>query len=203
MRNKFILDVNKMIVFCAIISQSIAFSASQDSMNLDSSTSSSSSSQGNSSSIPEKFIKIMEAGLEYSISSRNPNTLVTCFAAQYGNNPQTLVSALSTLTTCFSQIAPERIKNIMMLLTNYVVMGTDELDKAYDEASEKGVGLKILDRMTALVRKQKTLAVSGRFEFTDGSIFHYEALLKTAATNRKKIKGKNSEKPVSLGEVEY
>lgn len=200
MKNKFILGVNKIIVFYVFVLYSLVFSASQSSMDVEPSIFSASSSHRNTQ---ENFIKIIEFGLANSITLKNPTHLITYYAAQYGGKPTSIIEVFSTLALNFPSMPPERVKSIMMKLTTYIVMSTDSLASNYDTNSEEGIGLKILDRMTALVRKQKIFAISGRIYFENGMVFDYETQLKAAAAKRKGIVGKNTEAPVCMENIEY
>jgi hypothetical protein len=164
------------------------------------SSSSASSSQG---SIQERFIKIIEVGLENSNTTKNPNHLMTYYQAQYGGKPTSIVEVFSTLTLSFPSMPSERVKGLIMKLTHYIEMSTDSLASNYEATtSEEGISLKILDRMTALVRKQREHATNGRIHFENGTVFMYEEKLKAAAHKRKEI-SKRSEKPVCLKDIGY
>jgi hypothetical protein len=196
-KNKF---TNKTILFYVIISKSI-FSSSF--MDLDCATASFSSSSIKYN-VNESLIRIVESGLEHSICSQKPNALIEYLKAQYGDKAVNLVEVLSNLALSFSQITSERTKNIMILLTKYIVMSSDSFASNYDAlALEGGVNLKILDRMTALTRKQKTHATGGKIHLADGETFNYEEKLKKAAEKRKGIHGKDLEKPISIEDIEY
>ena len=206
MKNKFV-SINRIILFYIILYQSIAFSSDAMDIVKDTTVSHSSascSSYGANLNVSGNFLKIIEVGLGRAISLKNPNALIEYFKAQYGNQSVNLVEVLSTLALNFSQLNEEGIKSMMRLLTNYVSMSTDSLATHYDaKTSENGVGLKILDRMTALVRKQKIHGVGGRIYFANGSVFGYEEMLKAAAKTRASLADKNLETSVCVNDIEY
>lgn len=182
-----------------------AYSASSDTMELGYPTFAVPSSSGAiNSNVPENFIKIIETGLEYSIALKSPNAFMEYYKAQYGGKAANLTEVFSTFALGFSQLTSERIKNIMMLLTNYIAMSTDIFASNYSEiASAEGVSLKMLDRITALTRKQRVHATGGRIYFANGNIFEYEAILKSAASKRKEIHGKHLENPIHITDIGY